>query len=105
MEEKGIVTDNIILLGGGARSPIWCQIIADVTGIQVVTLNQSENASVGAALLAGIGSGIFQDLKTASEKCSEIKRKYLPDQLNQDGYNQMMRKYMLLSKCIEPYWD
>ena len=105
LEEKGIAVDKIILLGGGGRSPIWCQIIADVTGIQVVTLTQSENSSVGAAILAGIGSGIFQDLKSASEKCSEIRERYHPDNQNRIVYKQLMERYLLLSKSIEPFWD
>ena len=105
LEKKGILADKIILLGGGGRSPIWCQMIADVTGIQVVTLNQSENASVGAAILAGIGSGIFQDLKSAGEKCSEIRERYLPDHHNQFVYKQLMERYLLLSRSIEPFWE
>jgi xylulokinase len=105
MKEKGIEINQIQMLGGGARSPLWCQIIADVTGIPVAILNQSENASIGAAILAGIGAGVFEDLKTATKKCSDIQQKYLPDVKNQDTYQELFRRYLLLSKSFEKYWN
>ncbi len=43
------------LFGGGANSQVWCQIIADITKLKVVTLETSETASVGAAVLASSG--------------------------------------------------
>lgn len=50
---------TLVLFGGGSRSPMWCQMIANVTGMRISVADTPEAASVGAAVLAGIGSGIF----------------------------------------------
>lgn len=57
--------------GGGARSPLWRQILADVLGSELATVNTTEGAAFGAALLAGVGAGIWPDGATA---CAETIR-------------------------------
>jgi xylulokinase len=51
--------------GGGARSLLWRQILADVLGVALVTVNTTEGAAYGAALLAGVGAGVWSDVDTA----------------------------------------
>jgi xylulokinase len=51
--------------GGGAQSPLWRQILADVLGVELVTVNTSEGAAYGAALLAGVGAELWPDVDTA----------------------------------------
>lgn len=53
--------------GGGSKSQLWRQILADVMDCELVTVNVTEGASYGAALLAGVGAGIWQ---TVAEACS-----------------------------------
>lgn len=57
--------------GGGARSPLWRQILADVLGSELVTVNTTEGAAFGAALLAGVGVGNWPNGQTA---CSQTVR-------------------------------
>ena len=104
MKEKNIEISQIQLLGGGARSALWCQIIADITEIPVTILNKSENASVGAAILAGIGTGIFENLKTAGTKCAVVQQEYLPNVKNKIVYQRLFLNYLSLSKSLEKYW-
>jgi xylulokinase len=58
-------TDEVRLIGGGARSPLWRQIVADVFGLPVLGLEAEEGAAYGAALLAGVGAGIWKDVPEA----------------------------------------
>jgi xylulokinase len=51
--------------GGGAKSPLWRQILADVLGATLVSVNTTEGAAYGAALLAAVGAGMFPDVRTA----------------------------------------
>jgi xylulokinase len=51
--------------GGGTKSPLWRQIMADVLGAELVTVNTTEGAAYGAALLAAVGAGFFADVPTA----------------------------------------
>lgn len=70
MKETGMADINQVrITGGGAKSPIWRQILADVLGIQLVTTNTQEGAAYGAALLAATGAGFYQDVPSA---CREV---------------------------------
>jgi len=56
---------QVRISGGGARSPLWQQIIADVLDVELVSVNTTEGAAYGAALLAGVGAGFFEDVPAA----------------------------------------
>lgn len=62
---KGI--EQVRISGGGARSELWRQILADLLGVELVTVNTSEGAAFGAALLAGVGHGIWPTVDVACE--------------------------------------
>ena len=53
---------------GGAKSKVWAQIKADITGRDITVLDMNDMAPVGAALLAGVGIGVFKDVYEASAK-------------------------------------
>jgi xylulokinase len=53
--------------GGGAKSPLWRQILADVLGVELVTVNTTEGAAYGAALLAGVGAGGWPNVDAACQ--------------------------------------
>lgn len=54
--------------GGGAKSKVWAQIKADITGRDIAVMDMNDMAPVGAALLAGVGAGVFKDVYEASGK-------------------------------------
>jgi xylulokinase len=58
--------------GGGAKSPLWRQILADVLNVELVTVNTTEGAAYGAALLAGVGAGAWADVDTACEASVKV---------------------------------
>ena len=64
--EAGLPGDiEVRVSGGGARSPLWRQIMADALGATLVTTNSTEGAAFGAALLAAVGVGVYPDVMTA----------------------------------------
>ena len=65
MQECGVPVKQIRGFGGGARSPLWRQIQADVLGQKVVSINVEEGPAYGAALLAAVGGGAFKDVPEA----------------------------------------
>ena len=68
MREVGLeAIDQVRVSGGGAKSPLWRQILADVCGVDLQTVETTEGAAFGAALLAGVGTGIWT---SAEEACS-----------------------------------
>ena len=65
-----IDADEIRIMGGGAKSPLWNQIKADMTGKTLTTLKNKETACLGSAILAGVGCGVFESVEDA---CSMIE--------------------------------
>ena len=69
---------EIRTMGGGAQSPLWCQIKADMTGKTLVTLKNDETACLGSAILAGIGAGVFESVEKAVEIAVKLNKVYKP---------------------------
>lgn len=62
--------DSLVVMGGGARSAGWCQIIADITGKPVVRLETEEAAALGAGILVAAGSGLYAGIAQAAQAMS-----------------------------------
>jgi xylulokinase len=62
----GIPVERVRVSGGGARSAMWRQMMADVFGVEVVTVNTVHGAAFGAALLAGVGTGCYGSVPDAA---------------------------------------
>jgi xylulokinase len=83
------------VIGGGARSPIWNQIKADVLGVPYQALKRSEFATWGCALIAGYAVGLFTDLvETASRTTERQGEAILPNSENVEIYQQLTEHYM-----------
>ncbi len=77
LEYLGVRCDEIRSMGGGASSPLWCQMKADMTGKRIVTLENNETACLGSAFLAGMGAGIYKDISQCSAMVA-AKKIYTP---------------------------
>ena len=74
----GAKCDEVRITGGGAGSPLWAQIKADVTGLRLSTLQEKESACLGTAILAGVGCGIYPSIEEACAKIIRTKKTYTP---------------------------
>jgi xylulokinase len=72
--------DQVRISGGGAKSVLWRQIMADVLGVELVTVNTTEGAAFGAALLAEVGAGIYENVPSACEAIIQITGHTFPTQ-------------------------
>ncbi|MBN1292785.1 MAG: hypothetical protein JXB48_13170 [Candidatus Latescibacteria bacterium] len=63
--KSGISVSKVIMIGGGAKSFVWPQIVADVSNVPVIIPDQREASCTGAAMLAGVGSGTYPSIETA----------------------------------------
>jgi xylulokinase len=64
--------EQVRVTGGGAKSPLWRQILADVFGVELVTVSSEEGAAYGAALLAAVGSGVWPDVPAACRQVIQV---------------------------------
>jgi sugar (pentulose or hexulose) kinase len=88
-KEIGIDPKELLLTGGGSRSDFWNQIYADVLGITCVRNKVEEATSLGAAILAATGAGLFQNMSDASKTLCKVDKKWIPNQENYDIYNRI----------------
>ena len=88
LEYLGVSCDEIRTMGGGASSPLWCQIKADITGTRLATLKNTETACLGTAILAGTGAGVFESVEAACEKIVRTDKIYIPNrnEKTEDAY-------------------
>ena len=77
LEYLNLNVNEIRAMGGGANSPLWCQMKADLTGKTLQTLKNKETACLGGAILAGVGTGAFQSVEEAAKMIS-IKDSFSP---------------------------
>lgn len=90
----GIDIGQVRASGGGARSPLWRQIQADIYDVDLVTVSVDEGPALGAALIAGAGSGIFKSVDDACDRAISISTRTTPIQANvpvYDGYYSIYR--------------
>ncbi len=84
---KGTKLRSIIATGGGAKSPVWCQLQADITGLPILIPEEKEAACLGAAVIAAVADGSIESLEAAAERIQmthsyephyseELERKY-----------------------------
>ena len=90
LDYLGVSVNEIRSMGGGASSPLWCQIKADMTGKNIAILENNETACLGSAILAGVGVGIFDDVTSVCKKLVKTKKVYTPS--NTD-YSECYKKF------------
>jgi xylulokinase len=79
MKKAGIVVDELRSVGGAAKSSLWLQIKADITGCRVATLKVREAACLGAAILAGTAAGGYSSVDEGVAATVALKDVYQPD--------------------------
>ena len=96
--------DTIKIIGGGAKSSFWTQMLADVTGCTFQKINREDIALWGAAILAGHGIGVFSDLKETADKYVGIEKVFTPDMAKHDVYIKYKELYRQFVKELHPYY-
>ena len=95
---KGTQIRHIIATGGGSKSPIWCQLQADITGLPVVIPAEKEAACYGCAIIGAVTDGVFSDFETAAKKCVSFTHRYEP--VNHSRYEQKFQKFCALYEAM-----
>jgi xylulokinase len=93
MRGLGLPLGEVRATGGGGTSALWRQMQADVYGAEVATLMSEEGPAYGAALLAGVGTGLFADVGDAVERCVVIRDVTQPDPAAQERYESVYAVY------------
>jgi xylulokinase len=102
MKDAGLApVEQIRLSGGGAKSSLWRQILADVFDAELVTVNTTEGAAFGAALLAGVGSGVWSNVDEACAQTVFVNDRIVPDAQAIQTYRTMYQHYKNLYPALK----
>jgi len=103
--QLGARARKVRLSGGGAKSPFWHQLFADIFGVEVVTLQTQEGSAYGAALLALVGTGQFSSVK---EACAAVIREVetrQPEESGETYYNRAYQVYESLYPALKQSFE
>lgn len=92
--EAGINVERIRITGGAAKSPFWCQLLADAFGRPIELLQTSQTGCLGAALYAGIGAGLFADPHDAVSKAVKVMTVYEPNPALKPAYDEAFARFV-----------
>jgi xylulokinase len=104
-ESVGVKADTLCAMGGAANSRLWTQIKADVTGKRIVVPSSDTATALGAAILAGVGTGIYRDFSDAVDKTVEIRREHTPDIEKQEACRKGYKIYLSLYENLKSLMD
>ncbi|MBR5817692.1 MAG: hypothetical protein IKY62_03490 [Clostridia bacterium] len=96
LDYLGLGVEEIRAMGGGANSPLWCQMKADMTGKRLVTLKNRETACLGSAILAGVGVGAFDSVEQAA-RLIELDRVF---ESKGTDYKECYERYLKYDKLL-----
>ena len=96
---------NLIAIGGGAASDLWCHIFADVTGKNIFLPKNTEASALGAAITAAVGAGWYISFQEAANAMTGIHKKIKPDLDNYRKYQGLLPIYRRLYPCFKSTTD
>jgi len=99
----GIEIADFRAVGGGARSDVWIQTCADILGRPLVRPTVTEAGALGAAIIAGVGKGVFPSYEIGVEAMVSVERTFGPDPRKQELYQSRFEKYRRLWPLTEGY--
>ena len=102
--ELGIKVNRTKICGGGAKSLLWCKIIANVMNVTVEIPEQDEGPALGAAILAAVGSGFYQDLESAVSRIVRVKDSIEPEEILVKKYEQAYWNFRKLYPAIKDWY-
>ena len=105
IKQLGVPIEQVRASGGGARSPLWRQIQADVFNTELVLINITEGAAFGAALLAGVGAGAFKDVHEAVASAIRVVSRTTPEPQAAAVYQKLYPQYRGLYGALKPTFE
>jgi xylulokinase len=102
IEQQGLPIEQIRATGGGAKSPIWRQVIADVLGVELVTTSNTEGPAFGAALLAGVAGGVYASVEEACAATVRIAEQTSPQAETAAVYADAYGVFQALYPALKP---
>lgn len=105
IEKQNVDIKEIRAIGGGAKSEVWQQIMADILGYPINLLNVEEGPAYGAALIAGVGVGVFNSFETVADNIIKVKKTVQPNKENVKKYKKYYELYRELYPSLKNQYE
>jgi xylulokinase len=103
MRDAGLgAIEEVRVSGGGAKSLLWRQILADTLDAELVSVSTTEGAAFGAALLAGVGVGVWSDVDAACAQTIRTSGRVIPNNQTSEIYASLYEQYQRLYPTLKP---
>ncbi len=101
LREMGVTSEDMAACGGGGSSPFWRAMLADTFGMKVTTVSSKEGPALGAAILAGVGAGVYPSVQEACRRVVKTKTEQEPDPANSAEYEKYYSIYRELYPALK----
>lgn len=91
LKNAGVCYNKAVLTGGAANSDIFCQMFADITGLEIETIAHSQTGALGGAIICSVAMGIFNSINDAAREMVRPKNVYMPE--NNNFYKEKFKKF------------
>ncbi|HET8910139.1 MAG TPA: FGGY-family carbohydrate kinase [Ktedonobacteraceae bacterium] len=105
LAELGVPTQYIMACGGGTRSTLWLQILADVAAIPITLTSEPDAVTLGSAICAAVGAGAFTDLRSAARAMVHPGKTIEPDKKTQSIYEEGYARYLATYDALKPLFQ
>ena len=100
-----IPLERISVTGGGGKSEVLCQILADCCDAEIIVPKVTESAALGTAIIAAVGTGMYGNYEEAVSNMVHIKRKFEPNARHRAKYDELFQRYKDIRRAMMPIWD
>ncbi len=101
----GVKIERVRLNGGGAKSPLWCRIVANIMNVKVDKINSAEGPGFGAAILAAVGCGRFASVEEAAAKLIKVVSTTEQEQELVEKYEKKYQVFRKIYPALRPVYD
>ncbi len=101
LTEMGADINEMMVCGGGGNSPVWRQMLADMYNCNVKTIDSKEGPALGVAILAGVGTGLYESVESACASFIHEKAISVPNRENNSKYNDIHKLYKRLYTSLK----
>lgn len=101
----GVKIERVRLNGGGAKSKLWCRMVANIMNVKVDKINSEEGPGFGAAILAAVGCGKYASVEEAAEKLITVVSTVEPEEAIVQKYEEKYQMFRQIYPALKPVYD
>ncbi|MGN0162620.1 MAG: xylulokinase [Candidatus Ornithomonoglobus sp.] len=101
LREMDVTSESMAACGGGGSSPLWRSMLSDTFNMPVTTVTSKEGPALGAAILAGVGAGVYPSVQEACRRVVKTKTEQAPDAANSAEYDKFYQLYRKMYPALK----